>query len=91
MELTNKLDEYYGSDIDVFIIYGDDSIYNDDFKTSYDGSYRFEYLRPGNYRIFAYSEDTTGLTEGNTFPVFKNINIDEKDQIVTVDDIVIVK
>jgi len=91
MELTNKLGEYYGSDIDVFIIYGDDSIYSDDFKTSYEGSYRFKNLRPGNYRVFAYSEDTTGVSEDNKFPVFKDIKITDKDQVVDVDDIVIVK
>jgi len=91
MELTNKLGEYYGSDIDVFIIYGDDSIYSDDFKTSYEGSYRFKNLRPGDYRVFAYSEDTTGVSEDNKFPVFKDITITDKDQVVDVDDIVIVK
>jgi hypothetical protein len=90
-ELTNQLGEYYGSDIDVFIIYGDDSIYSDNFKTSYEGSYRFKNLRAGDYRVFAYSEDTTGMLGGNTFPVFKNITIIDKDQVVQVEDIIIVK
>ena len=90
-ELTTKLDEYYGANIDVYIIYGNDVIYNDDFSTSYDGSYRFEHLQPGNYTIFAYSEDTTKVTEGNIFPVFKYITIGKDDDSITLDDIVIVK
>jgi hypothetical protein len=91
MELTQKLGEFYGSDIDVFIIYGEDSVYSDDFKTSYDGSYRFKNLRVGEYKVFAYSEDTTAVSESYTFPVFKNISITHKDQVVNVEDIVIVK
>jgi hypothetical protein len=90
-ELTNKLGEFYGSDIDVFIIYGNDIIYSDDFKTNYDGSYRFSHLRPGKYSVFAYSEDTTGVSETKTFPVFKDIEIVEKDETVVVDDIIIVR
>jgi len=90
-ELTTKLGEYYGADIDVFIIYGDDNIYSDDFATSYDGSYRFENLQPGNYKVFAYSEDTTGISEGNIFPVFKDFTINEKGENIVLDDIVIVK
>ena len=90
-ELTQKLGEFYGSNIDVYIIYGNDSIYSDDFKTSYDGSYRFDHLRPGDYSVFAYSEDTTGVSEDHVFPVFKNVTITDKDQVVDLDDIIIVK
>jgi hypothetical protein len=90
-EFTQKLGEYYGSDINVYIIYGNDSIYSDNFKTSYEGSYRFKHLRPGDYKVFAYSEDTTGVSEDHIFPVFKNITIIDKDQVVNLEDIVIVK
>ena len=51
--------EYYAAKEDVYIIYGDDSIYSDDFKTNYDGSYEFKYLRKGKYTLFAYSDDST--------------------------------
>lgn len=40
---------------DVFIVYGDDDCYNDDMETAPDGSYRFKYLKKGEYTIFAYS------------------------------------
>lgn len=42
----------------VYIIYGDDNIYSDDFRTDAEGRYRFQWLRKGTYTIFAYSEDT---------------------------------
>ncbi len=90
-ELTNKLGEFYGPDIDVYIIYGNDVIYSDDFKTSYDGSYRFDHLRTGNYSVFAYSEDTTFSSESKIIPVFKHVTIIDKDEVFDVDDIVIVK
>lgn len=45
------------SDEAVYIIYGGEGTnYDDDVKTSYDGSFRFEYLREGNYTIFAYTD-----------------------------------
>ncbi|MGB0932840.1 MAG: hypothetical protein ACPGU5_01065 [Lishizhenia sp.] len=50
-------ESYYGPEEDVFIIYGNASnTYDDDFKTSFDGSYKFEYLAKGEYTVFAYSE-----------------------------------
>lgn len=90
-ELTQQIGEYYGPDIDVYIIYGNDVVYSDDFKTSYDGTYRFDHLRPGNYSVYAYSEDTTGTNESIIFPVFKQVTITDKDELVQLDDIVIVK
>jgi hypothetical protein len=90
-ELTTKLGEYYAPDIDVYIIYGEDSVYDDDFTTSYDGSYRFEFLQPGYYKVFAYSEDTLGISQAKLFPVFQYVNIDKDDNRILVDDIVIVR
>jgi hypothetical protein len=56
---------YFHADQDVFIIYGDnDNLYDDNYKTSYDGSFGFESLRKGTYTIFVYSDcesDTNGL------------------------------
>ena len=42
---TDTIDQYYGFDERVYILYGtDDETYDDDFRTSYDGSYRFDNL-----------------------------------------------
>ena len=43
----------------VYITYGDKELYDKDYKTSYDGTFRFDYLRPGTYNIFVYSLDST--------------------------------
>jgi len=53
-------------DKDVFIIYGDDNTSIDDrTRTSFDGTYKFEFLRKGKYKIFVYTEDTVLTNFGN--------------------------
>jgi hypothetical protein len=89
-EMTSLRTQYYAPDEDVFIIYGDDSIYSDQTKTSYDGSYRFEYLRPGTYTVFAYSKNmATKLPP--PVPVKKTFEIQSGKQSVTLGDIEINK
>lgn len=42
---------------DVYIIYGnDDTVYDDDVETSYDGNFRFDYLEKGKYQVFVYEK-----------------------------------
>ena len=45
---------------DVFIIYSNNegSIYDDKFETDYNGRYRFEFLRKGEYTIYTYADST---------------------------------
>ncbi len=46
-------------DQDVFIVYGGSSNAIDDrTRTSFDGSYKFQFLKKGDYRVFVYTEDT---------------------------------
>ncbi|HOW30793.1 MAG TPA: hypothetical protein PLP88_04445 [Bacteroidales bacterium] len=86
---TYLQEEYYGQDEDVYIIYGDDKMYSDHVKTSYDGTYEFKYLRKGDYRIFAYSKDSTGTTNAK-IPVIKDVTISNNNETVEVPRIVIV-
>ncbi len=90
-EMTNKLGEYYGPDIEVFIIYGDDKVYSDDFDTNYDGTYVFNHLRAGKYTVFAYSKDTTADLDKAIYPIFKTVEITEKKEHIILEDIVIVR
>lgn len=83
-------DEYYGQDEDVFLIYGDDRSYSDHIRTSYDGSYEFKYLRPGDYHVYCYSSDST-LQSHALIPVIRDITIDKKNQEVEVKTIEILK
>lgn len=83
-------EEYYGQDIDVYLIYGDDRSYSDHVKTAYDGSFEFKYLRPGDYHVYCYSEDSTLQTRA-LIPVIRDITIKKKKDNVKVEDIVIVQ
>lgn len=78
-----------------FIIYGEDgTTYNDDFNTSFDGTYEFKYLQKGKYRIFAYSKDstgakTTGIFSNQDIPVIVNVEIKSNGSNVVAPDIII--
>lgn len=76
---NNLINEYELMDYDVYIIYGDDpenTFYNDDVKTSYDGSFRFDYLEKGTYTIFVYEKCTSCASGKNV--IFKTIEISDK-------------
>ena len=55
-----ETDTIAASKTDVFIIYGNDDYFGDDTETDADGFYRFKYLTPGNYTVYAYSTLSTG-------------------------------
>lgn len=86
---TYLIGEYYAGDQDVYLIYGNDSVYSDKFTTSYDGSYRFEYLREGTYKVFAYSLDSAAYPLDKKTEVLKEVTISDKDQVVYVEDIIV--
>lgn len=82
---------YYKAEEDVYIVYGDGDTYNDRYKTSFDGSFEFKYLRKGNYKLFVYSDDSTGLSPSGKITVIKSIDIDKNKESYTLPDFVIVK
>lgn len=88
--LGNLISEYPVADQDVFIIYGNEStFYDDDIKTSYDGSFEFRYLKKGNYTVFVYEDCSTcpsGVKE-----VKIPVEITNNNQIVDLDTINIKK
>ena len=51
--------EYYATEERVYIIYGDADFYGNDKRTSFDGTYQFDFLRKGTYTIFAYQSCDT--------------------------------
>jgi len=49
---------YEGSQEDVYIVYGDDdNAIDDKLECSFDGSFKFDYLQPGTYTVFAYGRE----------------------------------
>lgn len=78
-ELTN---EYPAEEERVYIIYGDDpnEFYDDWVRTSYDGSYEFNYLYEGNYHVFAYSDCDTCASGKQA--IIQSLTINDKDEEV---------
>jgi hypothetical protein len=86
---------YPAPDEKTYIIYGtDNDTYDDDFNTSFDGTYEYKHLQKGKYKIFAYSEDTTGAASGFLTAVTKiqkvvEVEITSNGSTVTAPDIII--
>jgi hypothetical protein len=82
--------KYYNEDFTVFqgeepavdeeisLLLGNDNAIAKDVETSFNGEFKFEYLWPGNYKIFYASDDTTKMAHG-TKTIVKEIVL-EKNQ-----------
>lgn len=73
---------------DVYIIFKDGQGYGDKVKTAYDGSFIFNHLVPGDYKIYVYSADTTLLVSGQ-IPITVDATIKKAKELVNVGEIVI--
>ena len=51
---------YPATDQEVFLIYGDNVGPDDNVETNHEGNFVFPWLRPGDYTVYVYSEDTSG-------------------------------
>jgi hypothetical protein len=81
---------YMGADEDVFIIYGSgNTTQNDKATTSFDGTYRFDNLMEGSYKVYAYSKCTS--CESGTEEVLVDVVISDKNQVITAAEILIEK
>lgn len=78
-------------DEDVWIIYGENISPDDRERTNFDGEFEIRFLRPGDYTLYVYSRDTTGLpnTSPNRMPIIKQFTIDQRRDQVDLGDIVI--
>ena len=90
---TGEIDTLYfqlDAGKDIFIIYSDDEtdIYDDEFETDYNGRYRFEFLRKGNYTIYTYA-DSSDVNTTYDYPVFRHIEIKSNNSTNNLDDFVI--
>lgn len=92
--LTNPetaISSYPAPDEEVWIIYGENTSPDDRYRTNYDGEFEIQYLRPGEYTIYVYSEDTTGAanTSPNRMPIIRTVNIDGRRDVIDLGDLVI--
>ena len=86
---TELIAEYAAMDQNVYIVYGDNVGFDDKTETDYLGNYRFNYLRPGKYTIYVYSEDSSMQTVSGEIAILKEVEITGTDQILTVPQIII--
>ncbi|MEO5675122.1 MAG: hypothetical protein ABIQ74_10790 [Chitinophagales bacterium] len=82
---TQFISEYPGSDIYVYLIFGDDISYSKRIKTTYDGQFEFKFLYTGNYTVYAYSLDSSFTVAGGTIPVIQQVTISDRKQTVGID------
>lgn len=82
--------EYPAADQDIYLIYGsENSFYDEDLKSSFDGSFEFRYLQKGDYQIFVYEDDNSvasGMSE-----VLVDVSATQNNQVITLDTIYIDK
>ena len=98
---TDTLYYQLDSGKDVFIIYSsnESDVYDDKFDTDWEGRYRFEYLRKGDYTIYTYADSTVYLDPNDDdspkitydYPIFRHITISSNNSTNTVDDFIIEK
>lgn len=76
---------------DVYIIYGDGTTADNRTKTSFDGSFEFQYLRKGTYKIFVYSDDSNFVAPSGKVVVQEQIEITKNKSEVIAPDMLIIK
>lgn len=83
--------QYYSPGETVYIIYGTDTEIGNTVKTSYDGSFKFNYLQKGKYKVYVLGKDSVAPNKGNPKETLLEVNITEKKQKLNLGDIVILK
>ena len=79
----NVINDFDAPKFDVYIIYGNaegENYFDDDIETSFDGTFEFSFLEPGNYQIFVY-EDCNTCFSGKKEKVI-DVTINDKKEIV---------
>lgn len=83
--------QYYLPGENVYIIYGDGTEVGNSVKTSFDGSFKFNYLRKGSYRIFVVGEDSTRFNRSNPKETMVEITITKRKEMIHLEDLIILK
>jgi len=83
--------EYYLPGETVYIIYGDGTEIGNTVKTAYDGSFKFNYLRKGKYKVYVLGEDSTQPYKSVPKEELMEVNITERKQKKVLNDFVIIK
>ena len=79
-DFSQLLFEQPAKDENVFIIFGDDKVIGDDRTTNFNGLFEFDFLFPGSYTIFYYSDDSLSAYNEN-IEIKHEINLDKREDI----------
>ena len=80
-DMSVLLDEYAAPDHNVYLIFGDNTTVGKDVETSYNGKFRFDYLTPGDYEFFYYSDDTATNSGHQEIAFSKAITLSKKEDL----------
>jgi hypothetical protein len=86
---TTLISTYDGSDVYIYLAYGDNVSYDKRIKTSYDGSFEFLYLQPGKYKFYTYSKDSTLQSPSGNISIVKEVHVDGRKETVDIGNIYI--
>jgi hypothetical protein len=89
---TNLISTGYAPEVDVYIVYGDDQSFGNRTRSNYDGTYEFKYLRPGHYKVYVYSKDSTQsiyTIPSGKYAVSAEVEVGKKDKDVEIPDLII--
>lgn len=88
---TVLLSEYYLPGESVYIMYGDKNEVGDNVRTTNDGTFTFNYLRKGKYKVYAIGKDISKPSLNVPKETLVEIEIKEKREVVNLNDLVIIK
>jgi len=83
--------EYYLPGETVYIIYGEGTEIGNTVKTSYDGSFKFNYLRKGKYQIYVLGKDSSQPYLSIPKQELMEVTITKRKEKIVLNDLVIIK
>ena len=82
---------YAATDENVFLIYGDNVGPDDQVETNHEGNFVFPWLRPGDYTVYVYSEDTSGTNPPQDLVVLQKVTIESATETLVLDTLRVYK
>lgn len=84
-------DAYPARDHNVFLIYGDNVGPDEQVEANHEGNFVFPWLRPGDYTVYVYSEDTSGIVPPQDMVVLQHVTIESAKETVVLDTLTVFK
>lgn len=88
---SNDTTYYPKSGKDIFIIYSnnEDDLFDDKTETDWNGNFKFQYLRKGDYIIYTYVDSVVVNDITYNYPVFNHVSISENNSSISLEEYII--